>query len=322
MKSGHRKLCSFIHYQRYLGLTDIDYSRDLESYVVNPSGCSYGTQLLVLGTMCFSLYITLTESCGFNVDMESKPGRSFYHLVLWTVPVTQLMLNIWFRIQQQSQRILLQKLSQLACSLRLNTLMVTRPHCLYRIWIGSSIFYALHLSIGFIYYWNLCPRQSFYIFCLLLSLMRTNYMITCYTSLVSLVLSLLKEQANQLEQTVTSPAPSVFLSMANLAENLQIHDELLLICNEDLFKTFGVVMLLNFLILVQNSIYFFYLSTLKKLFGVIETITLLTWMSLICLYMIMPLKDKSLVENVSISHTSCGLLIIDFRLYYKCIKTF
>ncbi|KAL7739189.1 hypothetical protein ACLKA6_011944 [Drosophila palustris] len=263
-------------------------------YICLPmTGNKIADQLFVLGIMFISLCEIVTENCGFNIDMESKQGKSYYFLVLWIVPVTQLMINTWFHIHQQSQSILLQKLNQFAFSLKVDTMTMSRPRRLYRIWVSSSIFYALYLSAGLLYYLTYCPRHSFYIICLLLSLMRTNFIMTCYASLVSIVMSLLQAQANHLEQAISSPS----LSLENLAENLQTHDELQLLCLEELLETYGVAMLLNFLYLALYSIYFFYLSALEKLFSPILTITILIWKSLICLYMTLPLEDKRLVKE-------------------------
>ncbi|KAM8714772.1 hypothetical protein ACLKA7_001177 [Drosophila subpalustris] len=265
------------------------------------------------------IFSTLNATCALYISAIEKHAflREFLRIVIWYTPlylyICLPMTGNKIADQQKSQSILLQKLNQFALSLKVDTMTMSRPRRLYRIWVSSSIFYALYLSAGLLYYLTYCPRHSFYIICLLLSLMRTNFIMTCYASLVSIVMSLLQAQANHLEQAISSPS----LSLENLTENLQTHDELQLLCLEELLETYGVAMLLNFLYLALYSIYFFYLSALEKLFSPILTITILIWKSLICLYMTLPLEDKRLVKEEEMNQVF-GVVMI-FSYFYMLL---
>lgn len=144
----HGKLLKFLHYQRLMGITYIDYSSVLRGYVLNPTWTCYMLQLLVLMILSYCLYGTLDLKCVDNVDMESPSLQIFYQLVLLTSPITQYFVIFWMHLQEQKQLILLQKLSNLAHCLQVETLTLTRPCCQYRFWWITTFYYILHLLHG------------------------------------------------------------------------------------------------------------------------------------------------------------------------------
>lgn len=296
-EATQRKLLIFIDHQRYLGLNDIVYSQDSKNYIVQANWSSYTSQLLALAIVGLSLYGTLSGQCVDNVEMISKPVKAFYLLHLLMAPIIQILLNFYLRMRQQTQQLLLQRLSQLAQRLQLDTQALPRPRWLYRFWLSSCTFYAVHISIFAVIYWNLCPQieQIFFYMCFFLNFMRIFFVITCYTSLVSVVSSLLQAHSAQLILTVSRP------SLEELGNSLSLYDQLLLLCHEEVVKVFGAALLLSFLNLGQNSIFVTYLATLENRFSYGEVVAIVSWMSVNILYMYMPLTINNLSVEVSIT---------------------
>lgn len=292
----HGKLFTFVHYQRLMGLTYIDYSSVFRSYVFNPTLFCYILQILVLSILSYSLYATITFQCVDKFDMESHPGQMFYQLVLLTSPITQFFVIFWIYLQQGKQMNLLQKLSNLAFCLKVETSALSRPCWLYRIWLGSTIYYNVHLVYGVIDLWDHCPHflEIMIYLAFNINIVRNNFIITCYASFVSAILSMLQEQASQLIQSGSS------ISSETLAKNIRIHNELLLVCMEELMDVFGVILLLNFLFAGHNAVYIAYLTTLDSQFSSIEMVTMLVSMIVLCTYMGMPLMNNAVITEVSV----------------------
>lgn len=292
----HGKLFTFVHYQRLMGLTYIDYSSVLRSYVFNPSLFCYILQILVLSILSYSLHATITFQCVDKFDMESHPGQMFYQLVLLTAPITQFLVMICIYLQQGKQMNLLQKLSNLACCLKVETLALSRPCWLYRIWLATTIYYNVHLVYGVIDIWDQCPHfLGIMIYVAFnINIVRNNFIITCYASFVSAILRMLQEQASQLIQSGSS------ISCAMLAKNIRIHNELLLLCMEELMDVFGVILLLIFLYVGHNAVYIAYLTTLDSQFSPMMMLTMLVWMIVLGIYMFMPLMNNAVITEVSV----------------------
>lgn len=292
----HGKLLEFLHYQRLMGITYIDYSSVLRGYVLNPTWACYMLQLLVLMILSYCLYGTLDFKCVDNVDMESPSLQIFYQLVLLTSPITQYFVILWMQLQEQKQLSLLQKLSNLAHCLQVETLTLTRPCFLYRFWWLTTFYYILHLLHGAISYWEHCPHivEIIYFIAFYINLVRNNFIITCYASIVSVIMRMLEDQASQLIQMGSA------IDSTTLAKNFRIHDEILLICMEELMDVFGVILLMNFLYIGTNAVYVAYLSTLDTQFSSTEMITIFFWMLLLFLYMHIPLMNNELIKGVSV----------------------
>lgn len=295
LKSKDRKLLGFLRYQRYLGLNDIDYSKQLQRYIVHFDCYSGLSQLLVLLIVCGSLHGTLTGQCVYNPEMISKPVKAFYYLHLLMPPIIQILLNICLRSRQQRQRVLLQRMSLLAQRLLLNTEALPCPRWLYRLCLGSSTFYILHLTMFAMIFDDYCHQIQiiFYYICFFLHIIRKNFIITCYTSLVNVASNLLQAQAAQLSRAL----PGIHVD--KLANYLQTHDEILLMCHEELVDVFGIALLVCLIFICQNSIFVAYLATLKSRFDYINILGILTWMTVNIIFMYMPLKINNLAYEVS-----------------------
>lgn len=296
----HGKLFTFVHYQRLMGLAYIDYSSVLRCYVFNPTLFFYILQILVLFILSYCLYGALTLACVDKFDMESHPGRNFYQLVLLTCPITQFMVMFWFYLQQEKQMNLLQKLSNLAFCLKVDTTVLTRPCWFYRIWLGTTFYYNVNLITGIINLWEYCPHflEIINFLAFNINIVRNNFIITCYASFVSAIVSMLQEQASQLIQSGSS------ISSITLAKNIRIHNELLLMCMEELMDVFGVILLLDIFYIGNNAVYVAYLFTLDSQFSSKAMVNMLCWMIVLCIYMVIPLMNNALITEVSLIYQS------------------
>lgn len=296
-----RKLLSFLNYQRYLGLNDIDYSKQLQCYIVHFDCCSGLSQLLVLLIVFGSLHGILTGECVYNAEMISKPVKAFYYLHLLMPPIIQILLNLCLRFRQQRQQLLLQRMSRLTQRLLLNTESLSCPRWLYRLCLVSCTFYILHLRMFAVIYNNYCHQvyQVFYYICFFLHIIRKNFILTCYTSLVNVVSNLLQAQAAQLSRALPDVHPD------KLAFYLQTHDEILLLCHEEIVQVFGIPLLVCFIFLCQNSIFMAYLATLESRFTFFNVLGILSWMTFNIIYMYVPLKINNLAYEVSIEAIVC-----------------
>lgn len=296
----HGKLFTFVHYQRLMGLNYIDYSSVLRCYVFNPTLFCYILQILVLFILSYCLYGSLTLACVDKLDMESHPGQKFYQLVLLTCPITQILVMFWLYLQQEKQMNLLQKLSKLAFCLKVDTSVLTRPCWFYRMWLGTTIYYIVNLIYGVINLWEYCPHFFNVINFLAfnINIVRNNFIITCYASFVNAILSMLQEQASQLIQSGS------LISSITLAKNIRIHDELLLVCMEELMDIFGVILLLGILYIANNEVYVGYLFTLNSQVTSKAMVNMVVWMIILGIYMVIPLMNSALITEVSLIYQS------------------
>lgn len=294
--SRHGKLFKFLHYQRLMGLAYIDYSSVIRGYVLNPTRACYMLQLLVLLTLSYCLYGVLDKQCVDSVSMGSPSLQIFCQLVLLTSPITQYFVIFWMHLQEQKQLILVQKLCNLAHLLQVETSILTRPNWLYRFWWITTIYYILHFLHDSISFWQHCPHivGTMYSVTFYINLVRNNFIITCYTSLVSVIMSMLQEQASQLIRTGST------IDCTTLAKNFRIHDEFVLICMEELMEVFGVILLINFLYIGTNAVYVAYLTTLDNQFSSREMVTIYIWMLLLFVYTSIPLMNNELIKGVSV----------------------
>jgi len=227
----------FLYYQRFLGLTDLHFSKSLQRFVVHATWCTIIARLLVLSVFICELFQVLIK---MNVDfmgVESRTGRIFFQVVNVVAPITELMVNLWLRMTIEAQIILLNGLTDLSKRLQLDKLDLRWPQWLIRLWIGISITYLCIISHYTISTWY-SYHQFQHLFSIMgyfLHIVRTNYIITCYTSLVYIVQRLLRTQADQLKRN-----PLKFSD--KLRDYLSIHDQLLSLCQEKMVQVFGVCM--------------------------------------------------------------------------------
>lgn len=296
-KPKHRKLLSLIHYQRYLGLNDIKYSEQFHDYSINSDWCSYTSLLLILSIACSSLYGTLRGVCISNDEMISSPVQLYYNLYILTAPILQIIFTILLRIRQQSQLQLLQRMSLWSQCLLLDTQRFSNPRWLLRLWLGTCSLYSIHMTIFTALFWHTCPQMELIIYyiCSMLDIVRTFFIIICYTSLTSVMCSLLQAHAEQLNRD-----ESVGLSPEQLASHLSIRDELLLLCHEELVEVFGIAMLLSLLHLCQNCVYIGYMATLESRFSYVEVLVIIYCMTLNIFYIYLPLTINHVANQVSL----------------------
>lgn len=297
VKLQQGKLFSFIHYQRYMGLTDIDYSNIFNYYEIRGNFWSFSIQFLMLIIFMFTLLGTLGEKSIFYLDMQSSTGNNFHHILIVSVPIIQLLIYIWLRSQQESQRVLLQSLTHLAGQLNVNTLELSLPRWLFRLWIGIAIFYAGNTVFFYNFYWTKNIHLGFRlsVVAVYLHLMRVNFIITCYTTLVYVAMVLFEAQTEQLNAIEDGAR----ISLMKLANNLCMHDELLLLCCEQIVQLFGGTLVFINLYSVLDATCICYVAALEERFSVLEVIFIFSWLLPLCFYLSMPLIINNLARQVS-----------------------
>lgn len=287
------KLSSFIHYQRYLGLTDIDYSSLRECYVVNGNWISHFSQMVVQVILTAGLIEALLRKGVLYMDMESRSINLFHNIVVLFIPVTQIIVGIWIRFQQETQRVLLNKLSSLVVRLQVDTERLQYPRLLYRLWLSTSAFYTANIIAFSWLVWNpdrhwtyLLAFASFFVL-----LIRSNFLIICYTCLVHEVKLLLKVQADQLKKSPNTTR--------QLSHNLCLHDELLLLCRQEIAEVFSGAFIMIFMFTLLDATCLLYAAAMTERFSVWDIHKLLVWVAPLVIYLTMPLVVNDLASQVS-----------------------
>ncbi|SPP85998.1 blast:Gustatory and pheromone receptor 39a%2C isoform B [Drosophila guanche] len=293
-------LLTFLHYQRYLGLTDLDYSETGRGYWLNATWCSYGIQLLVAGTFFSALVAALSEPL-YYIETKSSTGNIFDNAVMMTASVTQLLANLWFRSQQQTQVALLQRLSRVKEQLQVDTEALSSPRWMFRLWVATWFFYGYMVGDYAASFWLTTPKLSHALtllgFCL--RIMSANFQFTCYSGMVCVLQRLLSVQAEGLK-ILLAASP---ISLEAVGRSLRIHDEILMLCQKELVQVYGGVLLFLFLYQVMQCVLIFYVSTLEGTFYLEVMLTMSGWLSPILLYLILPLMVNDVSNQVSPSCT-------------------
>lgn len=231
------------------------------------------------------------------MDMRSTSGNIYQHLVVLSIPSTQIFVSVWLRFQQKTQQILLEKLSQLASRLQVDTERFPRPRWLFRLWLASLAYYAC-MILGFtLFVWNPFRYWSYYLaFASFFVLMvRSTFLITYYTSLVHEVLVLLQTQADQLQSMLDSTK----MSLSELSCNLCLYDELLLLCQQEIVQIFGVSLIMILIFYLLDAVSILYMTTLNEKFTLLEILRLLLWFVPLNIYQSMPMTVNELTRQVS-----------------------
>lgn len=272
-----------------MGLTDIDYSTTLHAYVLNGNFWSYSIQLLTQLIFMASLLDALARR---YLYLQSETGNDFHHIYVIAMPISQLFAYIWLRTHQESHRMLLQMLTQLARRLKVDTLQLTPPRWLCRFWMVFCALYSCDLALGY----SFCNAKGAQCILLHLSfyvhLVRINYITVYYTSLVYLMMVLLQSQAYQLRG-------ETHMNLEKLTRNLGIHDELLLLCHEKIVLVFGGAFVFISLYSFLEAICICYLATVEDYSSVLELLYVFSWMIPIFCYLCMPLVVNNLARQVS-----------------------
>ncbi|XP_050740872.1 gustatory and pheromone receptor 39a-like [Drosophila biarmipes] len=287
------KLVHFLHHQRYLGLTDLAFSDSLQNYCLHATWTSIATQILVVGLFASSLVAAAVDSL-YYMDTNSQTGNAFDRAVILTASVSQLLANLWFRSQQDSQVILLQRLSKLVGRLHCESLVMCSPRWLYCIWLVVSVLYGsmvAHFGMNWIedmQLSRLLTLLGFVARCIL-----ANFQYTCYTSMVLVLQRLLRIQAEQLEGLVSSAS----ISAADLAACLRAHDEILLLGQRELVAVYGGVVLFLLLYQVMQCVLILYVSNLEGFHSVQELVFILIWLAPMVFYLSLPLVANEVLKQ-------------------------
>lgn len=291
------KLLSFIHYQRYMGLTDIEYSSFRECYVLNGNWVSYLSQVLIQIMFFADLIEALNRKSIIYIDMESRSGNIYEHLVVLSIPTTQIFVSVWLRFQQNTQQILLEKLNQLASRLHVDTESLPRPRWLFRFWLNSLAYYTCIVLVFTLFVWNPLRYWSYYLAfaSFFVLLVRSTYLIIYYTSLVHEVLVMLQTQSDQLQGIVDSNE----MSLSELSCNLCLYDELLLVCQQEIVEIFSGTFIMIFSFFLLDAISILYIAALKEKFSLLEILRQLIWFVPWMIYQSMPMTVNELRGQVS-----------------------
>lgn len=287
------KLTSFIRYQRYMGLTDIDYSDVRKCYVLNGNWKSYSSQVVIQIILTAGFIEALLRTGFIYMDMRSRSVNLFHYLVILFIPITQLLVSIWIRLQQKTQVILLNKLTQFTDRLQVNTEKMSRPRWLYCLWMVTSLYYTCMIIAHSLLVWNLRRNWSYLLAFLsfFVLLVRSNFLITLYTCLVHVVMGLLQVQADLLKITPRT--------LAELSNNLCLYDDLLLLCHQELVQVFSGAFIMIFSFYLLDATCLSYVTTITERFSVLKVLQTFSWLIPLIIYLIMPLMVNDLKRQVS-----------------------
>lgn len=291
------KLLPFIHYQRYLGLSDIDYTSLQKCYVLNGNWISYCSQVFIQILLTAGLIEALLRTGNIYLDMRSRTGNFYQRVLVLTIPITQMFISFWMRFQQKTQLVFLQKLSQFSDRLQVNTESLQWPRFLFRLWLGICAYYTC-VILGFtLFVWN--PHgywsynlsfASFYVLTI-----RSNFLMIYYSGLVNMMLVLLQAQADQLQSILDSTQ----ISMEDLLENLCLYDKLLLICQQDIVRLFSGALIMIFFFSLLDATSILYMTTLQENYSILTMLRLFVWVLPLSISQCMPLTVNDLKRQVS-----------------------
>lgn len=297
--SERKPLFPLFIYQRYLGITDLNYSKSLQRYVINPTWQTYIAQLIPLCIISGCFWEIFVRGIWDYLDIESSVGSIFVYLLVIAIPMTELMANIWLRIVQQTQNTLLNRLAALTSRLQVDTTSMQKPQRIRRLWIGICLFYLfniLNFLIGSSFSHNPINHLFSYL-SLYLLFVRTNYIISCYTSLIYLIQALLKAQENQWKGIWMQNRLTI--SRVELALSFKIYDELLQLCHQEIMQVFGIALIFPYMFFVMDAAAISFIATFNERFSTLEVILTISWMSPLILYMTMPLTINEVANQVS-----------------------
>jgi len=181
MGTRNRKLLFFLHYQRYLGLTNLDFSKSLHIYWLHGTWSSTAIQIVVVGVFMAALLGALAESL-YYMETKSQTGNTFDNAVILTTSVTQLLANLWLRSQQKSQVNLLQRLSQVVELLQFEPYAVPQFRWLYRIWLLVCLIYgAMVTHFGINWLTTMQISRVLTLIGFVYRCVLANFQFTCYT---------------------------------------------------------------------------------------------------------------------------------------------
>lgn len=299
------RLLKFLHYQRYLGLSNLDYSNVLRRYILKGSCVSHMLHLLVQATLIACILATFMQWSVNYQATDSRTGDNFDHLVILAASFTQLISNAWMRLHQQMQLKLLNRLSRVATSLRTVKLERICARWLYYLWLIICLYYALDIVFFVVFDMDMKRDHLVFLLGFYVRLVCANFIIICYSSLVCLVKHLFRAQAAQLQRQLRNER----ICLRHIAHNLKLNDELILLCQDELVNVFGGALVLPYLYGTLDATEVCYLALPMDGFSYIEMLLLLRWMIPICIFLSMPMIINDLADEVR---------LFTIRLFTQC----
>lgn len=291
------RLFKFLHYQRYVGLNDLDYSSSRDRYSLSANWLSYSIRSLIQLTLLISILVALWSwSLNFQ-DTNFQLVNIFDHIVILAGVSTQFLTNIWMHLHQKSQLKLVQRLSHVASRLHLKNLETPYTCWIYRLWIFIIIYYGIDI-IAFIFndmgsdHQQLKLLPGFF-----LRVLCATFIITCYSSLLLSITYLMATLTAQLESRITNGRQ---ISAKDLANYLYLYDEIQLVCQEDMSQIYGGALVLTYLYSTLDATETYFLALPMEYFSCLKMLLLLRWLMPNIIYMSMPMLINNLANEVSI----------------------
>lgn len=289
------RILKFLHYQRYLGLGNLAYSKLLNCYMLEGNCSANFIHLAVQGILIYCIVDTFLKWTLNYQDTDSRSGDTFDHLVILSASFTQLFANAWMRLHQQSQLQLLQGLGRVAAALRVSNMEKLRARWFYFFWVFMCVYYAVDIVVFVIV--DLSSQLDHLIFLLgfYVRLVCANFIITCYCSLVLVMKHLFRAQAAQLQHYLLAKR----ISLQGIAYNLHLNDKLLLLCQNEMVSAFGGALVLPYLYATLDAIEDCYLALPMDGFSYTEMLLILRWLIPVAIYLSMPMLINDLADEVS-----------------------
>lgn len=291
------RLFKYLHYQRYLGLNDLDFSDFHECYSLSATWLSYVLRILIQGSLLIS-FMSAIRFWSLNYKGSNSESINFYdHLVILAGSTTQFFVNLWMYLCQDHQLNLLNRLSRVTSKLGLKNLETPCVRWLYRLWVIISTYYGIDVIIYAFYNLGLDQQQIIFLPGFFVRVFCANFIITCYCALLLSIKYLMRTLTTQLESHMTNHSQK---TANDLATSLYHFDAIHLACQE-ISHTFGVALLLTYLYSTLDAVETYFLALPQECFCFLRILLLLRWLAPTAIYMSMPLLINNLAIEVSVN---------------------
>lgn len=291
------RLFKYLHYQRYLGLNDLDFSNFYERYSLSATWLSYLMRILIQGSLFISFLSTIRYWSLNYQEFNSESINLFDHLVILAGSTTQLSVNLWMYLCQDTQLNIVNRLSHVASKLRLKNLETSGVRWLYRLWVFISTYYGIDVFVYAFYDLGLDQQQIIFLPGFFVRVFCANFIITCYCSLLLSIKYLMRTVRSQLESHMTNGCQK---SANDLAMSLYLYDQIQLACQE-ISHTFGIALLLTYLYSTLDAAETYFLALPYECFSFLRILLLLRWLAPTTIYMSIPLLINNLATEVSVN---------------------
>lgn len=301
------RLFKLLHYQRYLGLNDLDYCSSRDRYSLRANWLSYSMRILIQGTLFISILAAIWFWSLNYQETNSQLGNIFDHIVILTAASSQFLTNLWMQVHQKSQLKLVQRLSHVASRLHLQNLETPQTLWLYCLWLGISVYYAVDIIVFIFYDMGSDEQQFIFLPGFFLRVFCANFIITCYCSLLLSIKYLMRTLRTQLESHMISGRQ---ISAKDLANNLYLYDQIQLVCQEEILEIYGGALLLPYLYSTLDAVETYFLALPMECFCFLRMLLLLRWLTPITIYMSMPMLINNLANEVSMCYKNINHIYI------------